>query len=393
MKQYYSDLDEYERPENGAPYAPQGRYASKGLSQKKKKRRKRMRRIIILGLVAFIVIMLVYFLFFYNSETIVSMTETPVTADMTKLDIGSGMLYQSGKTLNYYDWSHSNRNYSEVIEADGLRMTGSKSLSVVYTDTELQVVESKIQRGFNGTILTVECGEKHVAVLWRNSSGKDSVVILDENLEQVDQLLADDAYIINFGFYSHGGEMLWIQSLSLTASTPVTRITTYDLSKHASIGVMQIQDQLIDSFYFTDNSIFAAGTNQIIRYNYDNQEMYREMIYGYKVIDFSNGSGTPTFLLAPREGDMNAVRLLTLKESDSSGSTDTHLQLPSEGVAGYIMSGSLVVLTETKAYTYTLLGKLSEEASLQFPASAAEKISDTTLLVLSNGAYYTAKVR
>ena len=371
--------------------APSPRSALK--TRKKKKRRKNILRLVMFGLLGFSVVTLVWFFFFRETETVISMTETPITAEAEKLDIGSGMLYQTGNTLNYYDWSKSSRNYTETAAASNLRMTGSSTLAVVYTDTALQFVSSKVQRSFNGTILSVECGQKHIAVLWRNSSDKDSVIILDENGEQVDQLLADDAYIVNFGFYTSGGEMLWMQTLSVTATTPVTRVTTYDLTKHADSGVMQIQDQLIESLYFTTDSIFAVGTNQIIRFTYDNQEIYREMIYGYKVIDFSSGSGTPTFLLAPREGDMNAVRLLSLQEADSSGATDTHLQLPGEGVAGYIMNGSLVVLTENNVYTYSLLGKLSSEAKLEYPATEVEKISDSTVLILSGGVYYTAKVR
>ena len=90
---------------------------------------------------------------------------------------------------------------------------------------------------------------------------------------------------------------------------------------------------------------------------------------------------------------MYAVKLLTLSEGDTPEAVETHLQLPSEGVAGYIMNGALVVVAREKLYTYSLRGSLSSTATLELPVDEAEKLSDTMLLLLSGGAYYTAKVR
>lgn len=368
---------------------------AQGTPPRRRRRRRASRTLLFTGLMLLLLAaaLVVYLLFFTERERTISMTATPITAGVTKLNTGSGMLYQSNGHIYYYDWSNQNRNYSYEMQAD-IRMSGSTKLSVVYTDTMLQIVGQDEPITFTGEILSVECGETHIAVLRRDSGGGESVLVLTSAGEQVDQLLPDDQYIVDFGFYTTTGEMLWIQTLSATAGVPTTRITTYDLSRRASIGVMQVQDQLIDALYITENSVFAVGTNQIIRYTHDgNKEIYREMVYGYKVLDFSNASGTPTFLLAPRDGNMHAVKLLTLQEADEAGAVETHLQLPSEGVAGYIMNGALVVVAREKLFTYSLRGQLSSTATLELPVDEAIKLSDTTLLLLSNGAYYTAKVR
>lgn len=368
---------------------------AQGTPPRRRRRRRASRTLLFTGLMLLLIVaaLVIYLLFFSERERTISMTATPITAGVTKLNTGSGMLYQSNGHIYYYDWSNQNRNYSYEMQAD-IRMSGSTKLSVVYTDTMLQIVGQDEPITFTGEILSVECGETHIAVLRRDSGGGESVLVLTSAGEQVDQLLPDDQYIVDFGFYTTTGEMLWIQTLSATAGVPTTRITTYDLSRRASIGVMQVQDQLIDALYITENSLFAVGTNQIIRYTHDgNKEIYREMVYGYKVLDFSNASGTPTFLLAPRDGNMHAVKLLTLEEADEAGAVETHLQLPGEGVAGYIMNGALVVVAREKLFTYSLRGQLSSTATLELPVDEAIKLSDTTLLLLSNGAYYTAKVR
>lgn len=363
---------------------------------RRKRRRRVPRTLLFTGLMLLIglIAVAVYLLFFNEREKTISMDATPITAGMTKLNTGSGMLYQTDGNIHYYDWSNQNRNYTHGTAAADIRMNGSAKISVVYTGSMLQIIGQSQPVSFTGEILSVECGEQHIGVLRRDSGGGESILVLTETGEQVDQLLPDDQYIVDFGFYTTTGEMLWMQTLSVTAGVPTTRITTYDLQKRASTGVMQVQDQLIDSLYVTANSVFAAGTSQIIRYTHaGNKEIYREMVYGYKVLDFSDASGTPTFLLAPRQGNMHAIKLLTLQEEDASGAVDTHLQLPSEGVAGYIMNGALVVVSRDKLYTYTLRGKLSSTASLELPVDEAIKLSDSMLLLLSNGTYYTAKVR
>ena len=369
-------------------------------SRKKKKKKKKMNATLLTTFVLFgigILAVLVYFVFFAGRERTITMTETPALEGMTHLNTGSGMLYQAPSdglgSFNYYDWTRSKRNYTYNIEVNDLKMNGSDGISVVYTEDLLLIVDTLQQVQMTGTILSVECGTDHIAVLRRDSVGGESLLILSKNGEQVDQLLADGQYIVNFGFYSTTTEMLWMQTLSVSAGSPVTVITTYDLSKRTSTGVMEVQDQLVEGLYFTNNSIFVAGTNQIIRYTYDgNKETYKEMIYGYEVLDFSYASGTPTFLLGPREGNMNSIRILTLNEAETSGATSTYLQLPGEGVAGYIMNGALVVVTEENLYSYTLKGSLSSTSKLDRPVQAAEKISDSLLLFLSNATYCTGKV-
>ena len=51
------------------------------------------------------------------------------------------------------------------------------------------------------------------------------------------------------------------------------------------------------------------------------------------------------------------------------------------------------MVAREKLYTYSLRGSLSSTATLELPVDEAEKLSDTMLLLLSGGAYYTAKVR
>ncbi len=375
-----------------------GRGQSRGRSGRGRKKKSRASRTLLFTVIlggGFTVVLLVYLMFFRDRERTVPMTETPITPAMTHLNTGRGLLYQTEGQIHYYDWIDQKKNYTYGMGSSDIRMSGSQILSAVYTNDSLQIVGQDRPISFTGTIETVECGTTHYAVLRKNSEGSESILIMTEDGDQLDQILPGEAaYIVNFGFYQIGSsERFWVQMLATSASEPVTTIRTYDLNLKSQTGAIQIQSQLVADMYITQNSFFIGGTNQILRYTHDgNKESYRVMVYGYRILDFSTSSSSPMFLLTPRGGDMHSVKLLTVSDSDDSLTKETYLQLPSEGVAGFLMNGSLVVVSEDKMFTYTTSGRLSETAALQYPIKNAYKLSDTVLLLESEGKYYTCRV-
>ena len=340
----------------------------------------------------FTVALVVYLLFFRDAERTIKMTETPISPAMTHLNTGKGLLYQTDGNIHYYDWNNEKNNYTYGTAGADIQMTGSSKMSAVYNANSLQIVGKDVPMTFTGTIDTVECGTHHVAVLRKDSEGSESLLILTEDGEQLDQVLPGDAFIVDFGFFDVNGEKLWVEMLSVTAEIPTTTLRLYDLDVKAQTGAIQVQSQLISDLYITNNSLFVGGTNQIIRYSHDGyKESYRVTVYGYKILDYSSAT-TPTFLMTPRGGDMHSVKLLKLSDTDSPETTETNLQLPSEGVAGFIMNDHLIVVSKEKMFTYTLAGKLSETAILEYPIERAYKLSDSMLLLESDGMFYIAPI-
>lgn len=336
----------------------------------------------------------VYSMIFNQRAKTVSMSETPIATADTYQNTGDGILYQTDGKIHFYHLTDQKKNYTYGTGASDIRMAGSAALTAVYNDVSMQVIGERKPLQFAGKVLALECGEAHVAVLQQDEAGSQTILVLTADGEQTGQLQFDaDQYIVDFGFYKVIGEMLWIETLSITAGTPTTTITTYDVVKKANSGVMQIQNQLIDGIYITPDSMFVVGTNQIIRYTHNgNKEIYRTTVYGYRVIDYTY-SGTPTFLMTPRGGDMHSVKMLTLAEGADPKPAETFLQLPTEGVAAYMMNGKLVVVSQQNVYTYTLKGKLSLTATLEKPAEAAVKLTEKVIMLASNGIYYLATIK
>ncbi|MEA5048808.1 MAG: hypothetical protein VB034_09400 [Eubacteriales bacterium] len=357
--------------------------------KKKKKNNPLLFSILILGAMG--VGLLVFQFFFNKSEETVEMEMTPISTSSTYINTGDGLLYQTDGQIHFYHLTDSKKNYTYGMGASNIRMSGSESMTAVFNEAQLQIVGEKAPLTFTGSIMEVECGTKYLAVLREAEDGTQGLHIITKSGEQVADLPYADQCIIDFGFYTTSSEMLWIETLSVDTGTPMTTISTYDLVKNEVTGMIHVQGQLVDKIYITSNSMFVVATNQIIRYIHEgNKEIYRTTIYGYEVVDFSNASGTPTFLLTTRGGDFHTVKIMTLQEDSAPEPVETTLQLPTEGVNAFIMGSRLVVVSREQLFNYSIKGVLSATANFQQPVDEAVKLTDTKLLLSSNGMYYLA---
>lgn len=390
---------------SASPYGerPQPRSAGQAMtrgavSKTHKRKKKRRSRTLLFSLAVFVVLgaaVLIYQFIFQKQESIMSMAPTPISTTSTYLNTGDGLLYQTDGQIHFYHLTDEKKNYTYGMGASDIRMSGSEHMTIVFNAASLQVVGKKEPQAFTGRVREVECGESYIAVLRTSDENVDSVLLMTPDGEKIDERMFADQYIVDFGLYKTGEvEMLWIETLDISAAAPTTTVSIYDTGKRDITGVINVQDQLVDDVYITEASLFAAGTNQIIRYTHDgNKEVYRTTVYGYRVADFSSASDSPTFLLTPRGSDFHSVRMLTLAESSAPAPVDTFLQLPAEGIAAYIMGGRLVVASREKVFTYSLKGKLLAEATFEQPVDAAIKLTDRILMLSSNGTYYLATVK
>ena len=372
------------------PYTP----VNGGGSQPRRKKKKKKNNTLIFSVITLGVlgIGLVIFQFIFNKQAAtVSMDITPISTTSTYISTGDGLLYQTDGQIHFYHLTDSKKNYTYGMGASNVRMSGSEDMTVVFNESQLQVVGEQTPLTFTGTVEEVECGTNYLAVLRQAEDGSESLSIITKSGEQVEELPFADQCIVDFGFYKTQNEMLWIETLNVSTGTPMTTISTYDLVKNEVSGMIHVQNQLVNDVFITPNSMFVVCTNQIIRYIHaGNKEIYRTTIYGYEALDFSYASGTPTFLLTTRGGDFHTVRILTLAEEDAPAPVETTLQLPAEGVSAFIMGGRLIVASREQMFTYTLKGKLSATATFEQPIDTAIKLTDAKLLLSSNGMYYLA---
>ena len=294
---------------------------------------------------------------------------------------GSGILYLAEDKLVYSDLSDKKNDYSLSVSGEGATLAASTGLSVLYNASGVQIIGLSYPIEFSGSLMAVRCGASYVAGLRRDSQSKVSLQIFSKT-EQVDQIDFSDDYLIDFGFTSPSENTMWTLTQDVTSSVPVHTLTTYDMDARTTTGVMTQRNQLIEEVRFTQNSVFAIGTNHIVRYNsVGNNQAYRVLVYGYRMLDFSSEGEKPMFLFVPRgDEELSTVKLYTLAEADTADEQIASVKLPSGALAAFLSKGRLVALTADAMYIYSANGTLSSTTKLEFTATAYKKLSDTYVL-------------
>lgn len=334
-----------------------------------------------------------------KSGTMGAPTELPFTKSDPYVFTGNGFLYMKGTSLYYKDLVDSKKDYSFIVSASDVKLTASLNISALYNSSAVQIVgaPSPIER--TGQILNVRCGSKHVVILREDGNGSTSMQIFDTAGNQKDEIdiPKGTAYIVDFGFTAAAEDVLWTLTVDTASEIPLSTITTYDLAKGSTTGVLTVHHQLIESLQFTQNSIFAIGTNDLIRYN-NASEVYRLRVYGWKLLDFSasGASAKPLFLFAPRNASsaLSTVKVYSVAEAEVASDQVMTFQLPENTLSAFLAGGNLVACTGNALYTYAMNGsKSSVELGLTVDGPGAVKLSENRMLLFQGEKLYLASIR
>ena len=300
----------------------------------------------------------------------------------------SGLLYLVDGQLSYKDLAEKKKDFSIAVASDGIKLAGYNDTAVVYNAAAMQIVGAANPVEFSGQVMEVKCGSSHVAVLHLSAGGTTSLIIYDTKGVLKDEIVFESRYLTDFGFYGEGGSLLWTLELDTTGSIPNSTLTTYDLSKGTTTGVIPIQGQLAERIVMTGSSTYVCGTNSLVRYR-DNSEAYRIMVYGWELLDVSTSGQKPSFLYRPRsdEGQISTVEVHTVAEEDVASESKRQLQLPEDTFAAYL-SGSRVAAFAPGGVSLIASDGSAETVKFDFTADSAVKLNETNFLVLgTDGAY------
>lgn len=353
--------------------------------------------LLLLGVLLLIGVTIAVVFFVKSCGVMLNTRSMPFDSSSAHAGTGDGIVYLRGGNFNFYSFKDEDQNYSLPLASEPSGMVGTPGVKAVFTDSAVQIINAPFNIELDGSIKTVRCGSGHIAVYKQRTDGKYELRIYSAAGQQVLQLPSsgdeqsyyDEGRLIDFGFSEANGSVLWTMELDTASGSPRTVITTYDLSRMTNSGIITVQGQLIEKVFFTESSIFAVGTDSLIRYSAsDNREKYRVQIYGYTVKEISLSGGSPAMLLVPRgsEGPGAAARLLKVSEKDVAGETAVTVLLPEGTIGCHMVNGMLAAITADTVYLYDGTGKLAEEL---MPGGASvtstEKLDEHHILLERSG--------
>lgn len=361
-----------------------------------KNKKRTMIRLAILLLIPILiaVIVLIATKFAKRSAVLTELTELPLFDTANFAYSGSGVLYVSADKLCYTDFSDKSKDYSLAVGDTNISLAASRGMSLLYNDSAVQIIGSQKPVEIPGSLISVKCASSYAAALWQDADKNVTLQIFNSDA-QVDQIEFKDSFLVDFGFTSVNENVLWALTLDVGSAIPVSTLTTYDMDKNTTTGVMTIQGQLVEHILFSGNSIFTVSTNNLTRYNaVGNTQAYRLLVYGWNMLDYSASATSPVFLFAPRDGKpLSTVKLYTVAEGETADEQVVALQLPMGVLKVFLSNGKLIACSPDTVYIYSSTGVLTSSVPLGIVADDFIKLSDSHVIVKNASGMYLMTLR
>lgn len=306
---------------------------------------------------------------------------------------GDGVLYAKGNQLEFRSFKDEDENYSISLSGTPTGIVGTGGVTAVYSEDGVQILGADFGITHEGKIVTVRGGSTHIAVLSRRADGSEKLTVYSGAGQEVYSLEFAAQRLMSFGFSEVSPNTLWTMELDSASGSPRTTVTTFDLSRMSSTGVIIVSGELIEDIFFTEQSVYLIGTESLIRYSASqNREIYRVRLHGYRVIDRSRRESSPMLLLVPRScaslKEAGSVRLLTVAQKDVAEELSVTVTLPEDTVGCHLENGWLVVIRPASALRYSFRGV--QDGVLDMSSSqtvSSFKLDDRHILLERSGEY------
>lgn len=385
---------------NGRDYENKKQFVVMDLKEKKinfmaketqKARRVRRRpnaraRLILLFLAVCVVAAIVFAVVKGSSGVSLSPEPLPFSQSNSYAFTSKGVVYINETVMYYNDMERGKDNWHYDLSLEGLKVAASDSMIAVYSEDAVQVIlpheqisSNKIE--FSSTVLRVECGKAHLAVMTSDAQNNYFLTVIGLDGVQQEPIAYDDHYVSAFAFYGED-DKLWTLSNNIDAVIPVSTISTYNAGQSIT-RVIPIIGELIDDVFIGYQGLYAMGTSNLFGYDDKGHEELRYMTYGWALLDSATIERNNYFLLVPLQsastpsGKTLEAKLITLP----STMDEKHFRLPEHCLNAFLYPDKIVAVTSNRVYIMDLSGQVMRDYSLEGEFVAVEKISGERLLL------------
>lgn len=292
-----------------------------------------------------------------------------------------GLLYNQADTLYLRDTSTGAEIWRQELELQEATTVASSDFICNYAGKSLQLMDYNKNQIFStaidSEILGAAVGNSTVAVLTSSVNEQNEKIYLatlfnaNGKGEQLGQASFSTREVIDFGFYGDT-DMFWSLTLDVSGIVPVSHVTTYKQDGSMTYNI-QINSQVVEDVFITDNAFFTSGTSALTSYSYFNTKQAEQQIYGWKNAAGSVTSQAVKLAYIPRStvSDIDAVKVY------NTDLESLHIRLPRGVISLAVTQNRLYAFTADIVYVYTMEGALEKQVALESPINRAQQVSDT----------------
>ncbi|MBO4878724.1 MAG: hypothetical protein J5544_00530 [Clostridia bacterium] len=328
-------------------------------------------------------------------STAASKRSLPFPADSAYCYTGDGFLYLRDNTLNFYSLEDEKNNSTIEIGAAASGVIGTDKIKAVYANSSIQVIDTPFDNAIDGLILKLRCGNKYIGAYVKNTDETHSLRVFNSTGTECYREDFSDKVLLDFGFEGGDSAVLYMTELVVKGSALSTTITTYDLNRSSKTGVISVQGQIVKQLFMTKKSIFAFGTDSIVRYDRaTNEEVYRLRCRGYECIGFSAQKNAVCLLLTRSGSENSPLSVLTLKEGALPEESVISVTDTKENLGCFLLGGKCVLVKADRIVIYNQKGAVEKTIAIEDgAATGAEKLDEKNIIVFRGGetVLYTVK--
>ncbi len=257
-------------------------------------------------------------------------TLLPCSSTQVVKPLLDGVIYSNG--ANLHALNADGRQKWNYLVGVGFDFDANSSGVAAWTGNTLALLDASSGKSlFTGVmdepIISASMGDTYAAVLIGEDDQNSTLIVMEHGGRQIDKIVLSNMMVLEYGFFSTKGQMLWVMSLDTEGTVPMSQLTTYRPGRMQS-GNITDSDQVLYQVMLESPNVYTVGTTYVRTYNYAGVEdtARRKLVYGWYLMD-SDGTGSGALMAyAPMaqvgmQASVSDVRMIC-------GDTDRTVRMP-----------------------------------------------------------------
>ena len=345
---------------------------------------KKLRLYLTIAAIALVAILILYVLGVFGSSTRrLTITKLRCVTSQQVTPFGDKVLYYDGTTL--FCLNANGTEQWKYALGPGARFTASESMVAAWSGAHLHILDRSGRATYNDRLADpiqfAKPGRQYVAAVI-GEGFSPTLLIKDSKGLAVDSesIAYTDRIILDMDFFENGN-YLWTTALDVYGISPVTIMNIYRVGA-MNTGEVDLGEEITYKVLYSGDKLHVINTKELNLYDYRGtlDPFSKQLVYGWKLVDSSPGTGGATMLFAPELQTANQLQITELRVL-SGNKKDSRYTLPNSCVGAGLKGNTIFAISADTLYQAELSAQRFSAIKLQLKSPITGYIGR-----LSNGA-------